>query len=372
MPVELSDIRQIEVVRGPNSALFGFNAVGGVINIITYDPLYDDVNTASVTAGTQRHIQGSGVATYRIANVAGLRISLGGRENDDFSTPQRAVDIGTRQGNRRQSIDALGRLLLAPDIDHQSGTIAQRISRGGNHIRLYRRILLKYRVSSADLRLSAAIPRSGLFTARGSGTWFNVQIAEPHPIPTMYSIDNADYVGQLQDIFKLGSAHTFRMSFDYRYESMATMPVGGAHLFYDVLSESAMWAWKIDETLSLTNAVRLDSLSLGRNGAIPPGLGLINADWNRHKIDELSFNSGLVWQADPDNMLQTHDRARRSVAQACSNLGELLISTPFGYVGGIPSLKPAIVTNYEIGWVGTFSGLGRRPVCASFIRLPAT
>ncbi len=66
LPVELSDIRQIEVVMGPNSALFGFNAVGGVINIITYDPLYDDVNTASVTGGTQGLVQGSGIATFKL------------------------------------------------------------------------------------------------------------------------------------------------------------------------------------------------------------------------------------------------------------------------------------------------------------------
>ena len=39
LPVQLNEIRQIEVIKGPNSALYGFNAVGGVINIITYDPL---------------------------------------------------------------------------------------------------------------------------------------------------------------------------------------------------------------------------------------------------------------------------------------------------------------------------------------------
>ena len=41
LPVQIDEIRQIEVVKGPNSALFGFNAMGGVINIITFDPLAD-------------------------------------------------------------------------------------------------------------------------------------------------------------------------------------------------------------------------------------------------------------------------------------------------------------------------------------------
>ena len=33
LPVELHEIRQIEVIRGPQSALYGFNAVDGVIKI---------------------------------------------------------------------------------------------------------------------------------------------------------------------------------------------------------------------------------------------------------------------------------------------------------------------------------------------------
>jgi outer membrane receptor for ferrienterochelin and colicins len=36
--IPIDNIEQIEVVRGPNSALFGANAVGGVINIITKRP----------------------------------------------------------------------------------------------------------------------------------------------------------------------------------------------------------------------------------------------------------------------------------------------------------------------------------------------
>lgn len=37
-PVRMEEIKQIEIVRGPNTSLFGFNAASGVINIITYNP----------------------------------------------------------------------------------------------------------------------------------------------------------------------------------------------------------------------------------------------------------------------------------------------------------------------------------------------
>src|SRR5258708_3219489 len=53
IPVQLAEIRQIEVIKGPNSALYGFNAVTGVIKIITYEPLNVKVNTATRVGGTR-------------------------------------------------------------------------------------------------------------------------------------------------------------------------------------------------------------------------------------------------------------------------------------------------------------------------------
>ena len=119
LPIELSDIRQIEVVSGPSGALFGFNAVGGVINIVTYDPLYDDVNTASVTAGTQNLIQGTAIATFRFGDKGGMRISIGGRKNDDFTTPLDPIEMGVRQGNDRRAGDVAGHFRLAPQVESE-------------------------------------------------------------------------------------------------------------------------------------------------------------------------------------------------------------------------------------------------------------
>jgi outer membrane receptor for ferrienterochelin and colicins len=74
LPVILSEIKQIEVIKGPNTALFGFNAASGVINIITYDPLYDrPLNVAQVYTGTQDYARLSAVGTGRIGDKAAIR-----------------------------------------------------------------------------------------------------------------------------------------------------------------------------------------------------------------------------------------------------------------------------------------------------------
>ena len=59
LPVRLDEIRQIEVIKGPNSALYGFNAAAGVINIITYSPRYDHVNVERGSGGSNDYFEGS-------------------------------------------------------------------------------------------------------------------------------------------------------------------------------------------------------------------------------------------------------------------------------------------------------------------------
>src|SRR3954462_6493810 len=51
LPTNLSDVRQIEVIRGPASAVWGANAVTGVVNILTKTPREAPGITASLSGG---------------------------------------------------------------------------------------------------------------------------------------------------------------------------------------------------------------------------------------------------------------------------------------------------------------------------------
>lgn len=60
LPVGFADIERIEVVRGPSSALYGPNAVNGVINIITADTNEDSpLISGSAKVGTQNTYTGN-------------------------------------------------------------------------------------------------------------------------------------------------------------------------------------------------------------------------------------------------------------------------------------------------------------------------
>jgi outer membrane cobalamin receptor len=64
IPVQLEEIERIEVIRGPGSAVYGANAVTGVINIITRTP-GEGPQVAAVDYGSPGLVQASAVATGR-------------------------------------------------------------------------------------------------------------------------------------------------------------------------------------------------------------------------------------------------------------------------------------------------------------------
>ena len=94
IPVAMSAIRQIEIIKGPSAALYGFNAVSGVINIVTYDPLTDKVNAAQAEGGSQSQAYGEAVATAQVPGRAGVRLSAEGFHSTEF--------LGSQGGNTRE------------------------------------------------------------------------------------------------------------------------------------------------------------------------------------------------------------------------------------------------------------------------------
>jgi iron complex outermembrane receptor protein len=83
--------QRIEVVRGPATLLYGANAIGGLVNIITEDIPTRPVNGANgnvtLDLGTAAREAGGG-ASIRVGNGRfALNAGGGGRRSDDFDTP---------------------------------------------------------------------------------------------------------------------------------------------------------------------------------------------------------------------------------------------------------------------------------------------
>lgn len=345
LPVELADIRQIEVVRGPSSALFGFNAVAGVINIVTYHPVHDRVNQLTVSTGTQGLTEASAVATVHTAK-AGLRISGGVRSDEDFSTPiPPGMDTTGRRNDNRRSIDLDGAAKLS---DRTELTLeASRTQSGQNQVTpVYTIEITRFATDSGRGQLSWDGP-IGLVTASAYTNWIE-QLSAPGIFGTDFDFTNRVTVTQLQDLFKPGAHHTLRAALEYRDDSAGTTPFAGAHVFYHVLSASGMWAWQIAEPVTMTNAIRLDDLQLGRDGRLPSGYPFVQSDWDR-TLREVSFNSGLVFRLDELDTIRL-TAGRGVLLPNLLNLGARLAVTPGFGLSGSPDLDPTAVSQYEVNW----------------------
>jgi outer membrane receptor for ferrienterochelin and colicins len=79
VPSNPSDIKQIEVVRGPASAVWGANALTGVVNIITKTPRESPGGSAALTAGTFAREDGDSGEAY------GASASYSAAPNDRWS-----------------------------------------------------------------------------------------------------------------------------------------------------------------------------------------------------------------------------------------------------------------------------------------------
>ena len=104
-------IERVEVLRGPQSGLYGSNAMGGVVSIVTRGAAGDRLN-ASLEAGSYDTFALGGGATL---GDAGQFVSLSGafRRSDGFSS----AAIGTEDdGNRNLTLYARGSSELSPDI----------------------------------------------------------------------------------------------------------------------------------------------------------------------------------------------------------------------------------------------------------------
>ena len=359
IPVQMEEIRQIEVIKGPNSALYGFNAVSGVINIITYDPIADGVNVATLRGGTQGYYSGSVVGGSRIGDASGVRLSAGGLKARDFApgalalsqaNVRSAPQIGTF--NIEAKTRPAANLEMFLDASATNTQYAEEIFSGT--FDMTRRRTNSVRAGgSVDTAL-------GLISLRA----YRNEVLDTIGLP-LSGIDNwfrqILYVVEGNLLIKPAADHTVRIGLEYRNNSVIAPGFVTGTIGYQVYAGSAMWNWQVLPKVSLTNAVRVDTLDLNYSGTLAGGSGLTMADYNRAKLTAISFNSGVVYEVTDQDTLRLMV-ARGVQLPSLVDFGEQIGFGGLGpiVISGSPSVRPTIVHNLELdydralpGWNGT-------------------
>ncbi|MBD3403923.1 TonB-dependent receptor [candidate division GN15 bacterium] len=110
----LSNVRKIEVVKGTGSTLYGSDAMGGVINIITKNPRYNTVNGRIYTDfGTHTSYQPSAEFAYGSEKLA---LTLGAKwfATDGFDLDQSTRHTNGVEATDRVNINSRAKLQLSP------------------------------------------------------------------------------------------------------------------------------------------------------------------------------------------------------------------------------------------------------------------
>jgi len=345
LPIQLSEIRQIEVVRGPNSAIFGFNAVSGVVNIITYNPKFDKTNNLELRAGTNGATGVSLVSTFDLGERLSVRVSAGNEHENEWKNTTTAVTRAMvhNPSTARANIDAVATLSpkaqLRVEGSWSNGASTQVISTFA---------YAAHRVKTDSAKATLSVDSTyGLIQAQVYKN--NLDALTPG---RRYL--NEITVASVEDLFKIGSDHTVRVGLEYRDNQLDTASYVGGAVSYTVLAPSVMWNWVASDKLSLTAAARLDKLSLERTGTFPAGSpAQSNAAWDRD-ISEVSVNLGAVYKLTPQDTLRA-TYARGVQAPTLLELGGLLIppatAAPTGaLITGNPNLDPAVVSNYQLAY----------------------
>jgi outer membrane receptor for ferrienterochelin and colicins len=359
LPVQLSEIRQIEVVKGPNSALFGFNAVGGVVNIITVNPKFDDTGDITLRTGSARYGEVSAAKSFKVGERFSARVS------DEY---ENTVGVAKSQLNDPSrvtaNIDTVTQLTDKAELRVEGSYSNVQVS---DMLSNYAYSPSKYLTSSVKGTLTAETKVGQLQL-----TAYQNDLTAKHLVLGQNTrFENQIRVVSAQDLFKIGAKHTLRVGAEYRHNEVNTAPIGGAQVSYDVLSASAMWNWAITDKLAFTAAGRYDSLDLSREGTFPAGSPpLGNGYWDR-KIEEPSWNLGLVWRAtDADTFKAT--AARGVQVPTLVDLGALQARVTVGPytigLAGNPTLEPAIITNYQLTYERALPALKAEISAKAFVQ----
>ncbi|MES2985291.1 MAG: TonB-dependent receptor [Pseudomonadota bacterium] len=339
--IPIDDIKQIEVIRGPGAALWGSNAVNGVINVITKSSNETSGNHLNVTTGiTDGGHMGEVVEashTGLIKGVGSARTTL--RLNSENS--YKAVSRDPAYNDEWQNASGNFRYDSAPDADKSLSVKANVFANDGEQTYVF-----------PTLAAPFATTQRGGETSKGGYVQGNLtkNVSKDSQITVRSYLDytNWKYIGAEADFANMGlEAQYDSMLFD-NWETvsgvgykLATNSIDGTNVFfYSPDHETAHFLDAFFQT-KIPLVEKKVFLTLGSK-----------VETNTYDPFELSPSAKLSWEPSPLFMSWVSaSQAHRIPSQGSNSLTTIVAGSPGGYVGLVPNknFDSEDLTAYEAG-----------------------
>jgi outer membrane receptor protein involved in Fe transport len=385
LPVNLNEIKQIEVIRGPASAVWGANALNGVVNVITKSPREMQGTSAILgVGGFDRTSGGAGTMFYASATHAqavndrvSFKVSGGGYTQDPYSRPSGAIPCD------RAEVCSVARLSY-PNFTNQGSTQPKFDGRIDYDYPDGRRLSFSGGVAGTDGIMHTGIGpfdidtgsvmgygklnftnkgfRAGFFTNVLNGDAANLLSVDPQGVPITFGFLTKTFDFEASNVQAYRNKHVITYGGNLRFNTfdLSIAPdsenrtEGGAYAQDEIF---------LANPLRLVVGARVDRFDYLDDFVFSPRVALMLKPEENHTV-RLSYNRAYRSPSVINNFLDIQISEPLNLGLFSPALAGRIYRIPI-QASGNTELTETIVDAYELGYSGVVAG-GRAILSAAF------
>ena len=382
LPVNLNEIKQIEVIRGPASAVWGANAVNGVVNVITKSPREMQGTSVIVGLGAfDRSVNGdeanngslvyfSGTHAQALDDRWAFKVSGGGYSQDALVRPTGIIPgtpaPGTpyppyrNTGTTQPKFD--GRL----DYDWEDG---RRLSFSGGFAGTEG--IMHSGIGPFDIDTGSTMGygrvsftrqglRAAFFTNVLDGTASNLLTRDPLNRPIEFEFQTNTYDLEISNVQTFARRHVFNYGGNLRFNKfdLSLAPQGDDRTEFGVYAQDEIF---LSDHFRWVIGARIDRFDFIDDLVFSPRTSFIIKPQEDHAI-RLSYNRAYRSPSVINNFLDVTIAEPINLGAFSPALAGRLYNLPVTSVGN-PDLQEQSLDAYEAAYTG---GIGRTTLSLAF------
>ncbi len=339
LPVTLPEIKRIEVLKGPASSIYGFNAFDGVINIITKSPEEMKGTTLQFGGGGLGTISSAAIHAGKVGDF-GYRLSAGHDQNTQWRNRD-ALALRTNKFNvqTEYALSNEGKVHLAgglvdanrfdgpvTEVTAQAGTPAQGYADIGYERRdiIIRAWWMNFSDTTDAQTNTLLAPFLGITDRNGNSI-------QKHRGNT-YNID-------LQHTLNLGTSNRLTYGANYRHNTFSSN-IQASFIREDRLGLFVQNEWKPTKPLTVVAGLRYD-LDTFINPTLSPRFTMLY-----QPVEDHTFHASISIAYRPPTISETNLEIQNRVSAGP-------VTTIFPAIGS-HNLAPEQIVSYQLGYQGWF------------------